>query len=333
MASVVPLSSQAGAARGDRILQGLLRLPREPRLSALIFHRVLPEADPLRPSEPVAIDFEARMRWVAANFDVLPLSEAAQALAQSRLPRRALCITFDDGYADNHDIALPILQRLGVPATFFIATGYLDGGCMFNDVVIEAVRAARAPTLDLGALSLGIYPVGNDVERSQAIGGILGRLKYMEPGRRQELALEIAQRVGARVPSDLMMTSEQVAKMHASGMEIGAHTVSHPILAEHALDAARNEIAEGRKRLEQITGVPVRVFAYPNGKPVRDYRQEHVTLVRDLGFECAVSTAWGAARSGADLHQIPRFTPWDRDDLRYGLRLIGNLWRSDYEVA
>jgi len=58
-----------------------------------------------------------------------------------------------------------------------------------------------------------------------------------------------------------------------------------------------------------------------------------LALVRELGFVCAVSTAWGAARAGCDIYQIPRFTPWDRTDLRFGLRLIGNRWRRDYEMA
>ena len=77
----------------------------------------------------------------------------------------------------------------------------------------------------------------------------------------------------------------------------------------------------------------MRVFAYPNGQPGHDYRHEHVALVHDLGFDGAVSTAWGVARAGADIFQIPRFTPWDRSDLRFELRMIGNLWRSSYESA
>ena len=122
----------SSAARPDRLLQVLLRLARTPRLSVLAYHRVLPAHDPLFPGEPSAAEFEQRMRWVQANFDVLALGEAVRALREHRLPRRALSITFDDGYADNYTVALPILRRLGLPATFFVATGFLDGGCMFN---------------------------------------------------------------------------------------------------------------------------------------------------------------------------------------------------------
>ncbi len=322
-----------GAHDRSRLLQVLLRLSPTPRLSVLAYHRVLPQHDALLPSEPAAAAFEDRMRWVRANFEVLPLAEAANALARQRLPKRALSITFDDGYADNYEVALPILLRLGLPATFFVATGFLDGGCMFNDVVIEALRVAPGPHLDLDDLGLGCHPVGSDEQRTRAIERILVRLKYFEPERRRRVAGEVAHRAGSRTPTDLMMTSEQVRALSAAGMEIGAHTVTHPILAEVPLARARHEMEASRARLEQITGAPVRLFAYPNGSPRRDYYAEHAALARELGFDAAVSTAWGAARAGDDPYQIPRFTPWDRADWRFGLRLAHNAMRSHYARA
>lgn len=311
--------------RRNVLLQAALQLPRTPRLTVLIFHRVLTEFDPLRPSEPTASEFEERMRWIAENFVVLPLASAAAALQEDRLPRRALCITFDDGYADNHDVALPILRKLGLHATFFIATGYLDGGRMFNDTVIEAIRQARDTVLDIDDFGLGVHALATLEERRAAIDRILPRVKYLPIGQREAVAGTIAERVGARLPDNLMMSSEQVAALHAAGMHIGGHTVMHPILAGIPLESARDEIGAGRERLEEITGAPVRLFAYPNGRPLRDYRREHAALVRELGFDAAVSSAWGSTRAGADLFQIPRFTPWDRPHWRFGLRLAMNL--------
>lgn len=315
------------------VMSFLLGMPRTPRLSVLAYHRVLAERDPLLSGEPSAAEFEHRMRWVKANFDVLPLGEAVRALRKDRLPKRALCITFDDGYADNYRIALPILRRLGLPATFFVATGFLDGGCMFNDVVIESVRRANVADLELADLGLGRHPLGSEEQRVRAIERILARLRYFELERRRRAAFEIGRRAGSRVPSDLMMTSEEVAALHAAGMEVGAHTVNHPILAEIPLRHARHEMEASRVRLEQITGAPVHLFAYPNGSPRRDYNAEHAALAQELGFDAAVSAAWGAARAGDDLYQIPRFTPWDRADWRFGLRMAHNLMRHDYARA
>lgn len=317
----------------DLLLQTVLSLPRAARLTVLIYHRVMAAFDPLRPQEPTGDEFEARMRWVAANFEVLPLDEAAAAVGRGKLPRNAACITFDDGYADNHDVAMPVLRRLGLPATFFVAVGYLDGGCMFNDVVIEAVRQAQGATLDLAELGLGRHSILGVEDRRRTIATILDQVKYFEPARREQIAMRILALAGAVLPSDLMMTSDQVAGLHAAGMQIGAHTVTHPILAEVPIEVARDEIARGRARLEEITGAPVRVFAYPNGRPLRDYRREHAQLVRELGFQAAVSTAWGAARAGDDVFQIPRFTPWDKSSWRFGLRLARNLLGNDYVHA
>ncbi len=92
---------------------------------------------------------------------------------------------------------------------------------------------------------------------------------------------------------------------------------------------ARREIADGRDVLEAIVRQPVRLFAYPNGKPNVDYPCAHVRMAKELGFVAAVSTAAGAARVGDPLHQLPRFTPWDRTPRRWGARLARNLFTRD----
>ena len=301
------------------------------RLSVLIFHRVLPQPDPLFPGEIDAPAFDAICGWLARWFQVLPLDDAARRLQQGRLPARALAISFDDGYADNHDVALPILQRHGLTATFFVATGFLDGGRMWNDTVIEAVRRCPQAQLDLQgtpAAALGVLPLGAAAQRRQAIDRLIGAAKYLPPGARSEWVAAVAERSGAPLPGDLMMTSAQVRALRHAGMGIGGHTVSHPILARLDAGEMRREIADGRATLERITGQRVGLFAYPNGKPGTDYMPAAVDLVRELGFDAAVSTAWGAARSGSDAFQLPRFTPWDRSRGRFAWRMARNLMQT-----
>lgn len=109
-------------------------------LSILVYHRVLPQADPLFPSIVDAERFSLQLELLRRCFNVLPLPEALARLRNGSLPPRAACITFDDGYADNEAVALPLLRQHGLHATFFIASGFLDGGRMWNDTVIEAVR-------------------------------------------------------------------------------------------------------------------------------------------------------------------------------------------------
>jgi peptidoglycan/xylan/chitin deacetylase (PgdA/CDA1 family) len=167
--------------------------------------------------------------------------------------------------------------------------------------------------------------IGSDVERRAAISELISMCKYMNPGERAERSAGISQLADVRPPDNLMMQASQVRELHDAGMGVGAHTVSHPILSRVPPEVARSEIAASKDALEAIVRAPVTLFAYPNGKPGTDYRSEHVDIVRSLGFAAAVSTAWGAARSGADMFQLPRFTPWDRAPLKFAMRMLRNL--------
>ncbi len=298
------------------------------RLSILIFHRALAAPDPLLHDEIDAAVFEWQMAVLRDEFNVLPLGEACARLARGALPARAACITFDDGYADNEQIALPILKRLALPATFFIATGYCGGGIMFNDGVIEAVRCAPAGTHDLSSLGLGSHSLGDGKSRRATIDALIGQIKYRPVAERAELVERLAEAMQSTLPNNLMMCPAQIKRLHDEGMEIGGHTVTHPILTGLDEQHARTEIVEGKRRLEEITGAPVTLFAYPNGKPGRDYGPRDVELVRQAGFAAAVSTTPGAANHASDLFQLPRFTPWDRSPTRFGLRLLVNCLRS-----
>lgn len=315
-----------------RALSGMLALsPLRQRLSILIYHRVLPQPDPLFPGEIDAERFAQHLHFLKQCFNIIPLSEAVHGLRHGGLPARAACITFDDGYADNAEIALPILQRHGVSATFFVATGFLNGGRMWNDTVIELIRGAPEQ-VDLASLGLGRFTLDNIDSRRHAIGALLDALKYLPLAARQAQVDAMGSLIAAAPRNDLMMNDEQVRQLHRAGMEIGGHTVNHPIVARLDGAAARAEIADGKAALEQIIGDKVRLFAYPNGKPGQDYLAEHVAIVKQLGFEAAVSTAWGAAARGSDLFQLPRFTPWDRGQLRFTLRMMQNLSKSGQTV-
>jgi peptidoglycan/xylan/chitin deacetylase (PgdA/CDA1 family) len=290
-------------------------------LLVLTFHRVVPECDPLMPGEPDSRHFATQLDVLARVFTIVPLGEAIALRREGRLPRRALAITFDDGYANNCEVALPLLRARGLRATFFVATGFLDGGMMWNDRVIESVRAARG-YLDLAELGLGRCELTDDAARRATIDRVLNALKYRAQSEREQATYAIAARAGLAPGTQLMMSREQVCQLTRGGMEIGAHTVSHPILARTESATAWKEIAGSRAELESVTGAPVRTFAYPNGRPGEDYSAEHVAMVKRAGFDCAVSTAWGCATPDADVYQLPRVAPWDRTTGRYLVRLL-----------
>jgi peptidoglycan/xylan/chitin deacetylase (PgdA/CDA1 family) len=130
-----------------------------------------------------------------------------------------------------------------------------------------------------------------------------------------------------------MMRSHQVRELCSAGMSVGAHTVSHPILTSIDSDRAEREIADDRDRLRELSGETIRLFAYPNGVPGEDFNDQHVAMTRRLGFVAACTTAWGVATADTDPLQLPRFTPWDRSALRFGMRMIVNLRRANAVAA
>lgn len=294
------------------------------RHQTLIFHRVLAARDPLLPGEPDQADFDALVGMLKRHFTILPLAEAIALRATDQLPRASLSITFDDGYADNATRALPVLTAHGVHATFFVATGFLDGGRMWNDTVIETVRRLPEGTLDLSRLGLGTHPL-TDAQRPAVLHNVITAIKHLPAAKRAEKVAAISD-LAKDLPDDLMMRSDQVKAMVAAGMEIGGHTVTHPILTRIDDNQARQEIADGKAHLEALLDQPIRLFAYPNGKPGQDYAPQHASIVRDLGFEAAVTTAPGVMTSASDPFQLPRFTPWDQTHPRFILRLLMNRY-------
>src|SRR5688572_29905031 len=139
----------------------LNRVSGRPRLPVLIFHRVLREPDSVFPGEPDAARFDEVLSWIGEWFTVMPLQTAVARLSAGDLPGNAVSITFDDGYADNFEVALPILRRHQMSATFFVASAYLDGGRMWNDTIIEAIRRCSGEHIDLAVAGLGRFELAS----------------------------------------------------------------------------------------------------------------------------------------------------------------------------
>ncbi len=319
----------AGAAIQAQMIGGLTRLlspgGRHGAHQTLLFHRVLPAADPLLADDPDARAFESLLDFLQHHFSIIPLGEAIERSAAGTLPRASLSITFDDGYADNVEVALPVLQRLGLPATFFIATDYLDGGRMWNDTVIETVRRLPLGRHDFTALGLGEHALVSDEQRPALVTALISGIKYLPDEQRLHVTRVLGEQVSG-LPDDLMMTTAQLRALRDAGMEIGGHTASHPILTSLEPEQAREDIARGKAVLEGLLGESLSLFAYPNGRRGQDYDASHAAMVRELGFSAAMSTNPGVMTRDADRWQLPRFTPWDRSHGRFALRLLRNRY-------
>ena len=310
-----------GAIRAaGNLLSHLRRRPGS--VCILTYHRVLPAADPLLTQDPDIATFRWQMELLSRYFNVLPLHEAVAALATQHVPPRAVSITFDDGYASTHDLALPVLQEFGLPATVFVTSAYVGHDNMWNDRIVEAVRRFSGDTLDLRAQGQGMLPCRSQSEKVLAAKQLTQAAKYLPQPVREELAESLEALTGSGERRALMLTPEMLRTLAANGVEIGAHSVSHPILANIDDAQARLEMIDSKAQLEAITGRPVRYFAYPNGKVGMDFDERHTRMAREAGYAAAFASSTLAATAHHDPYQIPRCHPWDATPAMFGLRLL-----------
>ena len=287
------------------------------RMTILSYHRVNDERDPYFPSLPTAV-FERQMAHVARAYRVLPLDEAVDRLARNDVPPNALCITFDDGYRDNLTHAAPILARHRLPATVFLATGFIGTTAVpWFDRLAAAFKAATAPSFTApwgGATVIdGTAARLDAVARSQAHVKGLPHAAAVEQVER--ICAAVAPRAG-EAAKNAMLGWDDVHALRGLGCAIGAHTVTHPILSRMDDEQAAWEIDESRRMIQAGCGAAPRAFAYPNGQPV-DYTAATVRLVRQAGFDCAVTTRFGLngpatpafelRRGGPSEHHLPTF--------------------------
>lgn len=295
----------------------------EGRLCILNYHRIMSAPDPLLDTEPNVDTFRWQMRLLAECFNVLPLHDAVHALATKRMPPRAVAITFDDGYRSIHDLALPVLIEHKLPATVFVTTDNMGAeGSMWNDMILEAIRRLPATTLDLRDLGLEEYPMGQLAERKRTASLVTEQCKYMAPAARITLTDRLEQLTGGTLRQDLMLNADMLRELMRHDVEIGGHTVSHPILTKLDNNEANREICQNKLQLEEVTGKPLRLFAYPNGKRSSDFDERHIQMVAEAGYTAAFTTETGAATRRHPRYELPRSRPWDASPLMFAGRLL-----------
>lgn len=294
------------------------------KLSTLIYHQVVAETDPMRPSEPNAQTFRWHMKLLRDNFTPIGLPEAVKKMKEGSLPSNAVCVTFDDGYLNNLEVAQPILEEFAIPATVYIATGYSEGGNMWNDRLIDLFAKPALSTIKLEAIGMDEVSLGDWQDRREKAYSLIPKIKYRDYRERMTILDQMYKDNQVDEAPHHMMTPEQVKELAGKGVDIGAHTVDHPILKSQTAQEQLNQIKKSKEQLEQWLQKEVTGFAYPNGKPGADYDECAVNVTCDLGFQYAVSTQWGISTENTDVFQLNRFTPWDNSALKFHARLLKN---------
>jgi peptidoglycan/xylan/chitin deacetylase (PgdA/CDA1 family) len=253
-------------------------------------------------------NFERHVAYLASAYNIVRLEDAARALREgTALPPNAVAITFDDGYADNVQAAR-VLAKHGVTATFYITAGCLHGGLPFWPSELRYLL--RDLTRERIVLSAGDARVDLDVSspaaREAALRHLTRVFKSVRIPVRDELRAQLRAQSSAAPMPRVMLTWDEVREMHALGMTIGSHTVTHPNLPSAGIESARGELTASRARLEQEIGAPVTMFSYPNGGAERYLTPEVQQAVRDAGYAAATTSRNAFAGRQSDVFALER---------------------------
>lgn len=241
--------------------------------------------------------FTDHLRILKKYCTPIPLSEI---FTEKKLPANPVVITFDDGYKNNYDVAFPLLQEYQVPATVFVTTGFVDRTHFLWTDRLEYIVAhsASKDTISLQGGTL-ILKMDNEKEKLKTLGLVKEKLKHYNEEARLEILENIAQKLGAsyewtQIPPELMPISwDEIREMKSSGLvEIGSHTVSHPILSRCSDEKQLYELATSKYRISEELGDDCILFAYPNGRHI-DYTKKTIHILKKCGYKIALTTISG----------------------------------------
>jgi peptidoglycan/xylan/chitin deacetylase (PgdA/CDA1 family) len=280
----------------------------------LMYHRV---ASPTHDPHALAVHprrFAEHVEILRGRGDVVPLRDLTHPARGHRL-----AVTFDDGHADNAIVARPLLEAAGLPATMFVTAGCLGArGFWWNDLaaLVFGARSQVPFTIAFDGTTVTADLTDGD-QRVKTYRALHRRLRARPPAR-VGAALEELRHAFGDVPlddTDRIMTTEEVRELaRSSVVTVGAHTMSHPLLASLNADDQAREMTESRRLLEDITGRPVREFAYPFGTPDA-FDESSVQTAASAGFDIACTTIPALVRRGTDPFRLPRYFvgDWDGD--------------------
>jgi peptidoglycan/xylan/chitin deacetylase (PgdA/CDA1 family) len=306
--------------------------PPAPQPVILMYHRIArPAVDPwglaVRPAH-----FDQHLSVLRRARQPLRMSEFFTRLERGTLPRNAVAVTFDDGYADNLLEAKPRLSAAGVPATLFVATGAVGQRVEYWWDELARAILLRETALDCEVMIAGapcrlvLPPAGGAAggcrwrawedartERETTYLALWRRLRDVSPADRSAAMSCLRQMLDVPPPrtDDLPMTPAELAETAADGLfEIGGHTVTHPALPTLDPAARRQEIREGRLACERLVQRPIAGFAYPHGAHDADSR----AAVEECGFAWACSTeSRPVSRRHFERYALPRLHVVDCD--------------------
>lgn len=306
-----------GVKRGLTHTKSLLT-DRNPKLLVITYHRVKPETGPNPLNTIVSTEtFVRQVEQIAGKMPVISLADAASQCRNGTIKRGIQAVlSFDDGYIDNYEIAFPLLKKKGLPAVFFLSTAYIGKGSPLWDFeVIMRILDTKSERIDAGsylAVKTGFESLASFVFRvfdelkSRDFTTVEKAIRYLR-GKRS---------CGYDFSGDHCMGWDQAAEMARTGMEIGAHGVTHRSLSRIPLSEAIEEIMESKSAVERNTGRPCFNFAFPFGSR-RDYSAALIGEVKKAGFNACLLNIHGYNHMRPDFFALRRIIMDEDTDLRF----------------
>lgn len=264
-------------------------------LRILAYHRVAELRDtPFVDSRSVSAtpkDFVWQMDHLARHYHVIGTPQLLNAVENgSRLPTRAVLITFDDAYADFAETAWPVLKRFGLCATLFVPTGYPNHPEMpFSWDKLYQAFSATCRT-ELCVTPFGPLPLGKPEQKRRALRIVQDYLATVPDYEAMRLVDSVcAQLVERCVYSGNVLTWNQLRKLGKEGLTLGSHTRTHPIMTQVNPERMREEIRTSQEDLQREIGIALPIFCYPNG----DHNDTIISILRDEGIRLAFTTLSG----------------------------------------
>jgi peptidoglycan/xylan/chitin deacetylase (PgdA/CDA1 family) len=289
-----------------------LREVREGSLSVFGFHAIVAEPLPVENYcfTPVHI-FRKQLEAIGSRYRVLPLADALHSLWNGQLRGKTAALTFDDGYRNNYDVALPELYRAGLPATLFLCTGPVMNGWVpwFSRLHRAVCFTTRRDVVWRGER----HDLGGAVERAVFSGRAQAALKSLHPTQTEAACNELCNALemsGGEADDERfsMLLPKQVLAMAQCGIfEFGAHTRQHYLLSRLSSDQQRVEIFGSRDDIEQLTRRRASLFAYPNGR-FSDFDKSSERLVGEACFEAAFTMNAAPCRPLDERTRLPRIS-------------------------
>jgi peptidoglycan/xylan/chitin deacetylase (PgdA/CDA1 family) len=259
--------------------------------------------------------FEGQIAYIAQHHEVISMPTLLDWLdGGEAVPPNGIVITFDDGYRDVFDSAMPVLNHWNLPATVFVSTGSVDTGrSIWTNKIYHMISETQKPTIRLsvpGTSDISGKLTTLEMKRAMAMK-LTSRFKQLADSEKKECLNRLAEALdldGSTDPFEHlpMLTSDQIKILSGNGFTIGSHTVSHPILSRCTEEEQRCELTESKRQIEVWTGEPCTVAAYPNGQP-GDYTDTTKQIARELGYRGVFRFNRGPVSPGIDMFSIPRY--------------------------